>query len=54
MIKIKKVHIKRFRSIMDLKLEINQDNNFISICGENNAGKTNTFRAINILFIRIL
>ena len=50
MFKIKKVHIKRFRSIVDLKLEIDQNNNFISICGENNAGKTNTFRAINIFF----
>ncbi|MDX4057359.1 AAA family ATPase [Aliarcobacter skirrowii] len=50
MIKIKKLHIKRFRSIMDLKLEIDQDNNFITVCGENNAGKTNTFRAMNIFF----
>ncbi|UPT78172.1 AAA family ATPase [Sulfurovum sp. XGS-02] len=50
MIKIKKVHIKRFRSIMDLKIEIDQNNNFITICGENNSGKTNTLRAMNIFF----
>lgn len=50
MIKISKVHIRRFRSIMDLKLELNQNNNFVTICGENNAGKTNTLRALNIFF----
>lgn len=50
MIVIKKIHIKRFRSIMDLKLEIDNSNNFITICGENNSGKTNTFRALNIFF----
>jgi len=50
MIKISKIHIRRFRSIMDLKLELNQNNNFVTICGENNAGKTNTLRALNIFF----
>ena len=50
MIKISKIHIRRYRSIMDLKLELNQNNNFVTICGENNAGKTNTLRALNIFF----
>lgn len=50
MIKIYKIHIRRFRSIMDLKLELNQNNNFVTICGENNAGKTNSLRALNIFF----
>lgn len=50
MIQIKFIHIKRFRSIMDMKLSIDTNNNFSTICGENNAGKTNTFRALNIFF----
>lgn len=50
MIQISKIHIKRFRSIMDLKLEIDLANNFITVCGENNSGKTNTLRALNLFF----
>ena len=50
MIKISAIHIKRFRSIMDLVLEVDTSNNFLTICGENNAGKTNVFRAINLFF----
>lgn len=48
--KIKKIHIKRFRSILDLKLEINTENNFSTICGANNSGKTNVLKALNIFF----
>ena len=50
-IKIEKVEIERFRSILK-KLELNIDisYNLISICGQNNVGKTNTLRAINLFF----
>ena len=48
--KLKRIDIKRFRSINDLKLEIDLDNNFISICGPNNVGKTNVLRALNLFF----
>jgi predicted ATP-dependent endonuclease of OLD family len=44
MIQIKTIQIERYRSILNLKLEFNQNNNFITICGENNTGKTNTLR----------
>ncbi|MBD2336136.1 AAA family ATPase [Calothrix sp. FACHB-156] len=50
MIKIKTIQIERYRSILNLKLEFNYNNNFITICGENNTGKTNTLRAINLFF----
>lgn len=50
MIKIKTIKIERYRSILDLKIEINDINNFIAICGENNTGKTNTLRAIDLFF----
>lgn len=49
--KLKKIHIKRFRSILDLKLEINTENNFSTICGANNSGKTNVLKALNIFFV---
>lgn len=48
--KIISVNIKRFRSILDMNLEISKDINFISICGQNNAGKTNVLRAIRLFF----
>lgn len=50
MIKIQKIHIKRYRSINNLELCINTESNFITICGENNAGKTNILRAIDLFF----
>lgn len=50
MIKIISVNIKRFRSIIDMSLSVSTDNNMISICGQNNVGKTNTLRAINLFF----
>jgi predicted ATP-dependent endonuclease of OLD family len=49
-INILKVNIKRFRSINDLTLNISKENNIISICGQNNVGKTNILRAINMFF----
>lgn len=48
--KLKYINIKRFRSINDIKLEIDTNNNFISICGPNNVGKTNVLRALNLFF----
>ena len=50
MIKIHKIHIKRYRSIINLELTIDNKNNFITICGENNTGKTNTLKAIDLFF----
>lgn len=35
---------------MELALNIEDDNNYITICGENNTGKTNTLRAIDLFF----
>lgn len=48
--KIRKVEIKRYRSIVDLRLDLNPQNNFITICGANNTGKTNVLRAVNLFF----
>jgi predicted ATP-dependent endonuclease of OLD family len=48
--KITKIEIKRFRSILDLKLDLNLNNNFSTICGANNSGKTNVLKALNIFF----
>ncbi|WP_066799997.1 AAA family ATPase [Moraxella oblonga] len=48
--KLKNIVIKRFRSINDIKLEIDTNHNFISICGANNVGKTNVLRALNLFF----
>ena len=50
MIKIHKIHIKRYRSIIDLELVIDDQNNFITICGENNTGKTNSLKAVDLFF----
>ena len=50
MIRIVKVKINRYRSILNLEFEVNDNKNIISICGENNVGKTNTLRAINLFF----
>ena len=42
-------HAKRYRSLMDVKIDIN-DSSPIVICGENNIGKTNFLRALNVFF----
>lgn len=44
-----KFKIKNFRSLLNLTLDIN-DNYPISIAGENNIGKTNLLRALNVYF----
>ena len=47
---ISKVHIQHYRSIDDLCFEIADGNLPVAICGQNNVGKTNTLRAINLFF----
>ncbi len=50
MIKIVKIQISRFRSIINIDLSIDEFSNLIAICGQNNVGKTNLLRALNIFF----
>lgn len=50
MIRISEIIIERFRSIIKLNYEVSLDNNIIALCGQNNVGKTNTLRALNIFF----
>jgi len=50
MIRITRIDIKRFRSINNLTLSISNNNNLITICGQNNVGKTNVLRALTIFF----
>ncbi|WP_367388473.1 ATP-dependent endonuclease [Lewinella sp. LCG006] len=48
--KIKEIRIKRYRSILDLKLEIDSLDEIATICGANNVGKTNVLKAVNLFF----
>lgn len=50
MIKIIHIEIHRFRSLMDLELDFDEDYNLVTICGKNNVGKTNVLRAVNLFF----
>lgn len=50
MLKINNIEINSFRSILNLKLDLEMESDLVSICGENNVGKTNTLRAINLFF----
>ncbi len=50
MIRIENIQIKRYRSINDLTLNINENYNITTICGQNNVGKTNVLRAISLFF----
>ena len=50
MISITGITISRYRSILNLKIDIDSTHNLIAICGENNVGKTNTLRAIDLFF----
>ena len=47
--KIQEFNIRNFRSILKLNLKPNE-NNFLTICGVNNVGKTNFLRALNLFF----
>ncbi len=48
-IKVLSFHVKRFRSLLDVRLDIS-DATPVIICGENNIGKTNFLRALNVYF----
>lgn len=48
--KIKEISIKRYRSILNLTLEIDDIDKISTICGANNVGKTNVLRAIDTFF----
>lgn len=50
MIRIVNCSINRYRSILSMSMNINSELNLIAICGQNNVGKTNTLRAINLFF----
>lgn len=50
MVKIKEIKIVRFRSINEIVLKIDDNCNIASICGQNNVGKTNVLRAIDLFF----
>lgn len=47
--KIQSFKIRNFRSILKLDIKPNE-NNFLTICGINNVGKTNFLRALNLFF----
>src|SRR5690554_5677128 len=47
--KIQTFKIRNFRSILKLDLKP-KENNFLTICGINNVGKTNFLRALNLFF----
>ncbi|EAJ1996317.1 ATP-binding protein, partial [Campylobacter jejuni] len=47
--KFVKFQVKNFRSLLDITLNID-NNNINTICGENNIGKTNFLRALNLFF----
>ncbi len=51
-ISFKSFQIKRFRSLMDITIPIDE-NKPVVICGENNIGKTNVLRALNLFFNHI-
>lgn len=50
MLRIVNCNISRFRSILSMSLDIDKELNLVAICGQNNVGKTNTLRAINLFF----
>lgn len=50
MLLIKHIDIISFRSILNISIEVDNTLNLIAICGENNVGKTNTLRAIDLFF----
>lgn len=47
--KIKSFSVKKYRSLLDVKINIS-DQFPVVICGENNIGKTNFLRALNLFF----
>ncbi|HBD7083178.1 AAA family ATPase [Legionella pneumophila] len=51
-IKFSKFQVKKYRSLLDVCLDIS-DSRPVVICGENNIGKTNFLRALNVFFNHI-
>lgn len=51
-IEFRNFHVKRFRSLLDVSIDISYVSPVV-ICGENNIGKTNFLRALNIFFNHI-
>lgn len=49
---LKKFHIQRYRSLLDVTIDLQRDSLYI-ICGENNIGKTNVLRALDVYFNHI-
>lgn len=49
-IKITKIHIQNFRSILKLEIGVEQKNGLIVFCGANNVGKTNVLKAMALFF----
>ena len=50
MIRIVTCDISRYRSVLSMKMDISSELNLVALCGQNNVGKTNTLRAINLFF----
>ena len=50
MLIIKRIEISSFRSILNLKIDVDISVHKVVICGENNVGKTNTLKALNLFF----
>jgi len=48
--RISRIRVKRYRSINDVTLLLEKDRNLVTICGENNTGKTNLLRAVSLFF----
>ena len=50
MLRIVNCSISRYRSILSMEMDISSTLNLVALCGQNNVGKTNTLRAINLFF----
>ncbi len=47
---IKKIKISNYRSIVKIEIKVDENNNFICFCGQNNVGKTNILNALSLFF----
>jgi predicted ATP-dependent endonuclease of OLD family len=47
---IKKIKISNYRSIVKIEIAVDENNNFICFCGQNNVGKTNILNALSLFF----
>ncbi len=48
--KIKNIKILNYRSVIKLSIKVDENNNFICFCGQNNVGKTNILNALGLFF----